>query len=148
MTIGADSPQEILKTIPHRDPFLFLKKINKIEEGKYLRATMKNDPNDYFYKGHFPSTPIMPGVLIIEALAQAACYHFVKTMNPLPGSIFFMGSVKIRFFKHANPGDIIDLEVDGEKIISSGALYSVKALSARDMLVSGQLGLICKSDRF
>lgn len=147
MTVVVRNTEDILKTIPHREPFLFLDEIKNIQIGKYLRGVMKNEGRELFYKGHFPSIAIMPGVLIIEALAQAACYLFVKTINPPPNSMFYMGSVKMRFFKHAGPKDIIELLIKGEKIISTGAVFSVKAISNETILTSGQLGLICKYDR-
>ncbi|MGH7198676.1 MAG: 3-hydroxyacyl-ACP dehydratase FabZ family protein [Candidatus Omnitrophota bacterium] len=135
---------EILGTIPHREPFLFLETIKELRTGESVVALMKKDPGDPFYEGHFPLNPITPGVLIIEALAQASCYLFVKSVHPKPNSTYYLCSVKTKFFNQSGPVDIVELEVKAQKMISSGALFSVKAVSGGKVLASGELGFICK----
>ncbi len=135
---------DILATIPHREPFLFLEHIESLEPKKSVVAIMKNGVDEPFYRGHFPGNPLLPGVLIIEGLAQASCYLYVKSVNPPPRSAFYFGSIKIRFFKPARPGEQVELHVNIKKVISGGGLFGVKAVSNGEVLSSGQFGMICK----
>ena len=111
---------EITKHLPHRKPFLFIDEIVSIELGKNIHAIKKLSENDKFFAGHFPNNPIMPGVIILEALAEASGILGFKTMNKTPeeGSIYvFAGVDNARFKKRAIPGDTLHLfsEVLGSK---------------------------------
>ncbi len=75
---------EIKNFLPHREPFLFIKEIVDIELGKNIHCIMENSTDKDFYRGHFPNNPVMPGVLIIEALAQASGILGFKTMDKTP----------------------------------------------------------------
>ena len=75
---------EIKNFLPHREPFLFIDEIVDIELGKSIHCILKNSLEEDFYRGHFPNNPIFPGVLIIEALAQASGILGFKTMNKTP----------------------------------------------------------------
>ena len=91
---------DILKHLPHRYPFLFVDKIVSVELGKAIHAQKNVSINEDFFNGHFPNKPVMPGVLIIEALAQAAGILGFMTMEKTPeeGSIYyFAGADKVRF---------------------------------------------------
>ena len=136
---------DILKTIPHREPFLFLKSIKQCDNGQYLLAEMVNGAELPFYKGHFPFKPVMPGVLIIEGLAQAACFFFIKSMNPSVKSSYYLGSLKVRLLKTVGPEDTIELLVHNKKMISTGAFLKVTALSKNKILLTGEMGLVCKN---
>jgi 3-hydroxyacyl-[acyl-carrier-protein] dehydratase len=138
---------DILQTIPHRPPFLFLKHIESLKEGESLTAWMDNDPKAAHYGGHFPGLPVTPGVLILEALAQASCYLFAKTIHPPIGSQYLLGNVKIRFLNTASPQDKIQLKIKIERIISAGAIFNICARTEIAELVSGELGFICKSPK-
>ena len=103
---------DILKHLPHRDPFLFIDKIISVKLGENIHAQKIVSINEDFFKGHFPNKPIMPGVLIIEALAQAAGILGFMTMYKTPeeGSIYyFAGADKVRFKNPVSPGEVIDL---------------------------------------
>ena len=80
---------EIKNFLPHREPFLFIDEIVEVELGKNIHCILKNSSDDDFYKGHFPDNPIFPGVLLVEALAQASGILGFKTMDKTPeeGSI-------------------------------------------------------------
>tara|TARA_B100000989_G_C19346652_1_gene387291 strand:+ start:189 stop:635 length:447 start_codon:yes stop_codon:yes gene_type:complete len=102
----------IKKHLPHRDPFLFVDKVIDIKLGERIHAQRFLSPDENFFTGHFPDKPVMPGVLIIEAMAQAAGVLGFMTMNKTPeeGSIYyFAGADKVRFKKPVLPGETIDL---------------------------------------
>lgn len=103
---------EIKIFLPHREPFLFIDEIVDIELGNSIHCILKNSPEEDFYRGHFPNNPIFPGVLIVEALAQASGILGFKTMNKTPeqGSIYvFAGIDKARFKSRIGPNDKVHL---------------------------------------
>jgi 3-hydroxyacyl-[acyl-carrier-protein] dehydratase len=104
--------KEIQKILPHRYPFLLIDKIESVEPGVraigYKNVTM----NEYFFQGHFPEEPVMPGVLIIEALAQVGAVA-ILSMEQNKGKIAYFGGIdKARFKKKVVPGDVLRLEVE------------------------------------
>lgn len=104
---------EIREYLPHRYPFLLVDRVVDIEKGESIVAYKNVTANEEFFNGHFPDTPVMPGVLIIEAMAQAAGILGFKTMEKKPsdGSIYyFVGSEKLRFKRPVVPGDQLRLE--------------------------------------
>jgi len=107
--LGAD---DILKILPHRDPFLFVDKVTELEPGKRIEGVRKIRQDEYFFKGHFPSRPIMPGVLMIEALAQAAGILSFSVKENAGRSTYFIGVDNVRFRKAVIPGDELRLEVE------------------------------------
>ncbi|MBW5802314.1 3-hydroxyacyl-ACP dehydratase FabZ [Coxiella endosymbiont of Ornithodoros amblus] len=110
---------EIKKYIPHRYPFLLIDRVIKIEKDKSLVAIKNVTVNEPFFTGHFPVRPVMPGVLIIESLAQAAGILIVKSLN-LPEDhkdiYFFAGVDNARFKRVVEPGDQLTLEVKVLKV--------------------------------
>jgi len=103
---------DILKHLPHRHPFLFVDKIESVVPGETIHAQKNVSINEDFFNGHFPNKAVMPGVLIIEALAQAAGILGFMTMNKTPeeGSIYYFAGVdKVRFKNPVIPGEVIDL---------------------------------------
>ena len=112
--------EEIRKFLPHREPFLFIDEIVDIELGKTIHCIKRNSPNEDYFRGHFPNNPVMPGVIILEALAQASGILGFKTMNKTPeeGSIYvFAGVDKARFRSRVGPEDVLHLysEIVNEK---------------------------------
>ena len=104
--------EEVTKYLPHRNPFLFIDEIVSVEVGKKIHCIKNNSPDEDYFKGHFPNNPVMPGVIILEALAQASGILGFKTMNKTPeeGSIYvFAGVDKVRFRKRVGPEDVIHL---------------------------------------
>jgi len=107
------STEDILKLIPHRDPFLFVDQCKIIEVGKKGIATKIFDPSEFFFKGHFPGNPIVPGIIIVEALAQTAgivVSHYLSDYKEK--SVLFMSVSKAKFRKPIFPGDTVSLEVN------------------------------------
>ncbi len=106
--------KEIKEYLPHRYPFLLVDRVVELNlESRSIRAYKNVSVNEPFFNGHFPEHPIMPGVLIIEAMAQAAGLLGFKTMNvkPADGTLYyFVGSDKLRFRQPVVPGDQLQLE--------------------------------------
>ncbi|MBV1881357.1 MAG: 3-hydroxyacyl-ACP dehydratase FabZ [Pseudomonadales bacterium] len=105
---------EIQEYLPHRYPFLFIDRVTELELGKYLCGYKNVSINEPFFQGHFPQKPIMPGVLIVEALAQACGVLGFKTVGKTPqdGSMYMLvGTDKLRFRRPVVPGDQLKLEV-------------------------------------
>jgi 3-hydroxyacyl-[acyl-carrier-protein] dehydratase len=105
---------EILKHLPHRYPFLLVDRVVDFEAGKSIHAYKNITIDEPFFTGHFPHHPVLPGVLIMEALAQAAGILSFKTMGETPdeNSVFyFVGIDKARFKKPVMPGDQLHLHV-------------------------------------
>jgi len=104
---------EVKEYLPHRYPFLFVDKVVSLEENESIVAIKNVTTNEPHFEGHFPEFPIMPGVLIIEALAQAAGILGFKSMDKRPsdGSIYYLvGTENIRFRRPVVPGDQLQLE--------------------------------------
>ncbi len=109
----------ILSLLPHRYPILLVDRVLELEPHKYIRALKNVSINEPYFTGHFPSRPVMPGVLILEALAQtAALLTFSETEEPKPQEnrlYYFVGIDGARFKKPVEPGDQLILEVNYER---------------------------------
>ncbi|WP_042221452.1 3-hydroxyacyl-ACP dehydratase FabZ [Oceanobacillus manasiensis] len=104
--------EQIKETIPHRYPFLLVDKVVEMEEGKHVKALKNVSINEPFFQGHFPEYAVMPGVLIIESLAQAGAMAMLG-MEENKGKIGFLAGVdKCRFKRQVRPGDQLELDVE------------------------------------
>jgi len=103
--------RDIQNLLPHRYPFLMVDRIIEIEPGKNITGIKNLSINEEFFQGHFPGNPIMPGVLIVEALAQVAGILALKSGAPEGKYIYFMSIEKAKFRKPVVPGDQLHLEV-------------------------------------
>jgi 3-hydroxyacyl-[acyl-carrier-protein] dehydratase len=106
---------EVRQYLPHRYPFLLVDRVEELVEGQYIVATKNVSINEPFFNGHFPQMPVMPGVLIVEAMAQAAGILGFKTVGKTPedGSIYlFAGVDGVKFKRQVVPGDQLTLKVD------------------------------------
>ena len=107
--------KDIMEIIPHRYPFLLIDKVTQLEENK-VTAIKNVTANEYYFQGHFPIEPVMPGVLIIEALAQAGAIA-ILSKDEFKGKIaFFAGINNVKFRRKVVPGDTLRLEVELIKI--------------------------------
>jgi len=104
---------EIMKILPHRYPMLLVDRVLEIESGKRIVAIKNVTANEQFFQGHFPGAPVMPGVLIIEAMAQCCAILFLRDLPDRDSKLFLFGGVdKARFRKPVFPGDQLRLECD------------------------------------
>ncbi len=104
--------KEIMSILPHRIPMLLIDRVLEIEEGKKVVALKNVTMNEPFFQGHFPQEPVMPGVLIIEAMAQAGCVAMLS-MEENRGKIGYFGGIdKAKFRGKVTPGDTLRLEVE------------------------------------
>ncbi|WP_100400368.1 3-hydroxyacyl-ACP dehydratase FabZ [Bacillus sp. FJAT-44742] len=103
---------EIKEIIPHRYPFLLIDKVEEVEEGKMCTAIKNVSANEEYFNGHFPDYPVMPGVLIIEALAQTGAVAILKKEENQGKIAFFAGIDNCRFKGQVKPGDQLRLEVE------------------------------------
>ncbi|MEE2774180.1 MAG: 3-hydroxyacyl-ACP dehydratase FabZ [Pseudomonadota bacterium] len=105
--------EEIKRLIPHRYPFLLIDFVKNVNLGNSATGIKNVTINEPFFLGHFPQKPIMPGVLIVEALAQTAAVLVVKTLNQIDNEllVYFMSMTNTKFRKLVKPGDVMNLEV-------------------------------------
>ncbi len=103
--------KQIQKIIPHRYPFLMVDTIESLEPGKKAAGYKNVTINEYFFQGHFPEEPVMPGVLIIEALAQVGAVALLSVEEFAGKIVYFAGIDKAKIRKKVIPGDVLKLEV-------------------------------------
>ena len=130
MTEALMDIHQILEHLPHRYPFILVDRVLELEPGKKIKAVKNVSINEPFFPGHFPHHPVMPGVLIVEALAQAAAILSFKTGNYMPSDdsvYYFAGIDKARFKKPVSPGDQLILEVSIDRILKGIWKYNCSA---------------------
>lgn len=131
--------EEIMSLLPHRYPFLLVDRVIDWEEGKWLRAIKNVTFNESCFMGHFPNKPIFPGVLILEAMAQATGVLAFKTHKLPDNELYYFAAVdNARFKKPVVPGDTMVIEVEFKKERRGVASFSGKAF------VDGKL--VCEAD--
>lgn len=104
--------KQIQEIIPHRYPFLFIDKIEEVIPGKSAIGIKNITMNEYFFQGHFPKEPVLPGVIIIEALAQVGAVTLLDTDDFRGKTAYFGGIKNARFRRKVVPGDILKLKVE------------------------------------
>ncbi len=110
--------EQIMEILPHRDPFLLIDEVEELEMGKRIVAIKHVKEEEYYFKGHFPQEPVMPGVLIVEALAQAGAV-VILSMEEHKGKIAYFGGIKeAKFRQKVSPGDTLRLEVTMDRLRS------------------------------
>ena len=112
--------QEVLAHLPHRYPFLLIDRVNSLETGKRIVASKNVTANEPHFQGHFPGRPIMPGVLILEAMAQAAglLVFLSEGTKPDAASVYYyVGIDNARFKKPVVPGDVLELDVSIDRFM-------------------------------
>ena len=144
MTLDAMEIQEIMEHLPHRYPMLLIDRVLSVDVGKEVIALKNVTINEPFFAGHFPHYPVMPGVLIIEAMAQAAAVLAFKTFNLKSDSssvYYFVGIDQARFKKPVVPGDRLILKVQILRAIRGIWKFSAQALV--DDVVVSEADLLC-----
>ena len=136
--------KDVLDTLPHRYPFILVDKVLELIPNRKIRAVKNVTINEEFFIGHFPHYPVMPGVLIIEALAQAAGILSFKSMNESANDeslYFFVGIDNCRFKRPVGPGDVLALNVQIEKV--KGGVWKYQATAEVEEKVCAQAQLMC-----
>lgn len=136
--------KQIMEIIPHRDPFLLIDTIEEMEEGKRVVATKYMKPDEFWFRGHFPDYPVVPGVLMLEMCAQAGAV----AMLALPenkGKIGFFGGVKeAKFRRQVVPGDTLRIEVEIIKIKGPVGVGKAVATVNGEKAVSAEISFAIK----
>ena len=138
---------EILDHLPHRYPFILVDRVISMELGKEITAIKNVTINEPYFPGHFSYHPVMPGVLIVEALAQAAALLSFKTMDTKPTEdsvYYFAGIDNARFKKPVNPGDQIVLHVKIDRVLKGIWKYSGTATVDNDIVAEANMMCILK----
>jgi 3-hydroxyacyl-[acyl-carrier-protein] dehydratase len=135
---------EILRYLPHRYPFLLIDRVTSYEAGKSIEALKNVTMNEPFFTGHFPHHPVMPGVLIIEAMAQAAAILSFVTMGAKADDksiYYFVGIDNARFKRPVTPGDALRISVTLTRHVRG--IWKFAALARVDDVVAAEAELMC-----
>lgn len=108
--------EQIMEIIPHRDPFLLIDKVTELVPGVKCVAEKYMSPDEFWFKGHFPDYPVVPGVLMIEMLAQAGCVAMLSLPENKGKTGFFGGIKEAKFKRQVRPGDTLRLETEIIKV--------------------------------
>ena len=133
---------KILKQLPHRYPFLLVDRVLAIDKGKTIRAIKNVTMNEPFFQGHFPHRPVMPGVLMLEALAQAAALLAFDALDTSPSEdtvYYFAGIDGARFKRPVEPGDQLILDVTLLRMKAGIFKFKARALVGEDLAVEAEL---------
>lgn len=131
--------KEIMDIIPHRQPFLLVDRIEELEEGKRAVGKKCVSYNEPFFNGHFPTEPVMPGVLIIEALAQVGAVAMLSVPENKGKTAYFAAINSAKFKKKVVPGDVLTLEVEIIKQKGPVGVGSAKAYVDGKIAAIGEL---------
>jgi 3-hydroxyacyl-[acyl-carrier-protein] dehydratase len=137
---------EILKLLPHNYPFLLVDRVLEYEGEKRIVAIKNVTFNEPFFQGHFPGRPIMPGVLIIEAMAQAGGVLAFKSFPDKTGSVFFIGIDNARFRKPVVPGDQLKLVVEVVRHKRDLWIFEGKAMVEDDVVAEAKIMAMLKKE--
>ena len=133
---------QILKQLPHRYPILLVDRVLELEKGKRIKALKNVSINEPFFNGHFPHRPVMPGVLMLEALAQAAALLAFDTLGVTPDDntmYYFAGIDRARFKRPVEPGDQLLLHVELDRMKSGIFKFKARATVAEELAVEAEL---------
>lgn len=130
---------EIEEIIPHREPFLLLDEVVELEPGHRTLARKAVRDDEWFLAGHFPGNPVMPGVLIVEALAQAGCVAILSEPEHRGKIVLFGGIDAVRFKRIVRPGEILELECVVERVRGPVGKGAVQATVGGELAARGSL---------
>jgi 3-hydroxyacyl-[acyl-carrier-protein] dehydratase len=132
----------ILRRLPHRYPFLLVDRVLELEKNVRIKALKNVTINEPFFGGHFPARPVMPGVLMLEALAQTAALLSFESMDVEPGEdtvVYFVGIDGARFKRPVEPGDQLILEASIERAKAGIYKYKTRASVGTETAVQAEL---------
>ncbi|MCZ8251584.1 MAG: 3-hydroxyacyl-ACP dehydratase FabZ [Hylemonella sp.] len=133
---------KILKMLPHRYPILLVDRVLEVEKGKRIKAIKNVTINEEFFNGHFPHRPVMPGVLMLEALAQTAALLSFETLGETPDEntvYYFAGIDGARFKRPVEPGDQLILDVELERMKAGIFKFKARASVGEELAVEAEL---------
>ena len=132
---------KVMELLPHRYPFLLIDRVNEFEEGKSLTAIKNVTINEPFFQGHFPGQPIMPGVLVLEAMAQATGLLAFSSMGDAHKSKLYMlvGIDKARFRGQVVPGDQLVLNISLRRNMRGIGMYQCEARINGDVVAEAEM---------
>jgi 3-hydroxyacyl-[acyl-carrier-protein] dehydratase len=139
--------EDILKILPHRPPFLFVDRVNKLIPGKQIVTQRTFLADEWFFKGHFPQKAIVPGVIVTDACAQTSGLLWGFTKQVTGGDtgsgpqIFFLAAANMKYTGPAGPGDTIEMTAIAEKNFGTLFTYTVEAATKRKIVAKGSLTL-------
>ena len=139
---------QILKKLPHRYPILLVDRVLELDKGRRIKAIKNVTINEQFFNGHFPKRPVMPGVLMIEALAQASALLAFETLGQSPDDntvYYFAGIDNARFKRPVEPGDQLVLEATLERMKASVFKFKARALVGDEVAVEADLTCTMRS---
>jgi 3-hydroxyacyl-[acyl-carrier-protein] dehydratase len=142
MSMGEMDIGEIMRHLPHRYPLLLVDRVLECIPGERIKGVKNVTVNEPFFQGHFPNYPVMPGVLIIEALAQVSLILFYETIDRLPDDksiIFFAGIDDARFKRQVVPGDQLLLESTERRLVRGVGKFSVRASVGEELVAEAEL---------
>ena len=132
----------ILKQLPHRYPFLLVDRVLELEKGKCIKALKNVTINEPFFEGHFPNRPVMPGVLMLEALAQASALLSFDALNASPDDqmiYYFAGMDGVRFRRPVEPGDQLILLAELVRMKAGIFKFKTRAMVGDELAVEAEL---------
>ena len=135
--------QEIKKALPHRYPMLLIDKAISFEKGKSITCIKNVTGNEHFFVGHFPNQPVLPGVFIIESIAQSTLWLMIKSYGKKTSKndIHVLGMVNLmRFIKPIFPGDQMEIKVEVIKLMKDKLLVKGQVFVERELAAQGNLG--------
>src|SRR5882724_8875432 len=150
MSSGRLDIEAIMRQLPHRYPFLLVDRVLECEAGKHVVALKNVTYNEPFFPGHFPHRPVMPGVMIIEALAQAAGILTFATAGTVPDDdtrFYFVGIDKARFRKPVRPGDQLILHAKLERSMRGIWKFSTVAMVGEDEVCHAEMMVALETER-
>ena len=148
MTAPVLDIHKILKKLPHRYPILLVDRVLEIEKGVRIKALKNVTINEHFFMGHFPARPVMPGVLMLEALAQTAALLSFESLGTEPAEdtvIYFVGIDGARFKRPVEPGDQLILEASIDRV--KAVIYKYKTRASVDGETAVEAELMCTMRR-
>jgi 3-hydroxymyristoyl/3-hydroxydecanoyl-(acyl carrier protein) dehydratase len=139
--------EDILPVLPHRPPFLFVDRVMRLDPHKSIVAERELRAEEAFFAGHFPGRPIMPGVLIAEALAQTSglliglSEKLASDGPPANPKAFFLAVTSLKFTHPAMPGDVLVLRATSERQFATLHRFNVEAAAGRNIVATGSITL-------
>ena len=138
--------QEIYRILPQRFPFVMLDRVTHLEPGEKITAIKNVSINEEYFTGHFPSNPVMPGVLIIEAMAQASIilFHSSPKNTQNKNMVYYLGSVRVRFLHPVIPGDQLEITVEPIKVLANIGIVKARAKVGDKPVAEGEISFAAK----